>query len=103
VKPKTKIQRALEIPQNLLDEVEMRLTRCVHVNTCLLHYMRNVGVRQCEILKDAREAVVLGGVSDEGSFISRELATRINGGQTQVALEHAGALKKLDGGLALGE
>jgi hypothetical protein len=46
---------------------------------------------------------VIGGVSDEGSFISRELGMHINGGRTRVALEHAGALKKLDGGLALGE
>jgi hypothetical protein len=102
VKPKTKIQRALETPKNPLDEVEMRLTRCVHVKTCLLHCMRNVGASQCEILKGARETTVLGGVSDEGSFISRELAMHINGGRTRVALEHAGALRKLDGGLALG-
>jgi hypothetical protein len=79
VKPKTKIQRALEIAKNPLDKVEMRLTRCVHVKTCLLHCMCNVGARQCEILKGANETVVLCGVSDEGSFISRELAMHING------------------------
>jgi hypothetical protein len=70
VKPKTKIQRALEIPKNLLDEVEMRLTRCVHVKTCLLHYMRNVGAHQCEILKGARETVVLGGVTPQNRHLT---------------------------------
>jgi hypothetical protein len=103
MKSKTKIQGPLEIPENPLDQVEMRLAWGMHVETRLLYCMRNVGTRQCKVLKRARKAAVLGRVGDERSLIRRELATRVNGSGTWVALKHASALKKVDDGLALGE
>jgi hypothetical protein len=56
VQLKAEVQCPLEVAENPLDEVQMRLTRSMHVETCLLDGMRNVGTRQSEVLKSTCKA-----------------------------------------------
>jgi hypothetical protein len=103
VQLKTEVQCPLEVAKNPLDEVQMRLTRSMHVETCLLNGMCYVRTRQSEVLKSTGKAPILCGVGDEGTIIGREFTTHVNGSRTRVALKHAGTMKKIDDVLALRE
>jgi hypothetical protein len=92
MQPKTKIQCTLEVSQNSLDQVEMRLTRSMHVEARLLNSMCNVGTRQCQVLKGASKAAVLSRIGNERTIIGGELATSVYGSSTRVAIKHASSV-----------
>ena len=103
MKLKTEVKSATNIWKYPLDEVEMWLPRGVHVEARLLHGMSNLGTGERQVLKRAGKTPVLSSISDEGTLIGRELATCVDGRHTRVAVHHTGALKKVDGVLALRE
>lgn len=72
-----------------LDELEMWHTRGMHVEVDLLNYMGDIWSSQCEVLKSACEALVLGDVKDRGTSCGGELGTCVNRGCGWVAVCHS--------------
>jgi hypothetical protein len=103
VQLETKVQCPLEVADDTLDQVKMRLSGSMHVDACLLDCMRDVGVRQSEVLKSTRKTPILGRIGDEGTIIGGELTTCVDGSRKWVALEHASVVKKVEDVLALRE
>jgi hypothetical protein len=101
MKTEPKIKRTLDVAKYPLDQVEMRLSRCMHVQTCLLNRMSNIGASQGEILESPCKTAILRRISQKRTLISGELATRVNRSDTWVAVEHAGVLEKIGSILAL--
>ena len=100
---KTEVEGATNVAEDPLDKVEMRLPRGMHVEARLLDDMINVGTGERQVLKRPGKAPVLSSIGDEWSLIGRELATCVDGCHTRATVHHTGALKKVDGVLALRE
>jgi hypothetical protein len=45
------VEGALEVPENVLHDREMRLTGVIHVETHLLYHVGNVRPSECEVLE----------------------------------------------------
>jgi len=81
----------------------MRLTRVMHEQEDLLNSKGQVCLRQCEVLKGAGEAPVLGGVSHRGTVSGGQLGPCIVQCGSGVALGHASLLEEGDNVLVLGQ
>ena len=69
---------ALHIQEDALDQRKVRLTRIVHEQADLLHWICKIRSGQREVLKGAGETPVLGGIGDGGALSGRELGASVN-------------------------
>lgn len=99
---KTKIQSALEIPQDELHGAEVRLPWVMHVKTNLLNGIGNIRTGESEILEGPSYAAIMDRVR-YGGPISGELGVSIHRGAARLALTHTSTVKNIQHILSLGE
>jgi hypothetical protein len=64
VEDKTEVESALEISKNSFDELVVRVTRIMHVETYLLDGIGNLRASECNVLESPGEAAVMKGVRE---------------------------------------
>jgi hypothetical protein len=69
VELESEVEGAADIPQDPLDEVQVRFPRSVHVETRLLNSMSDVRTCKRQVLKSPCKALVLGGIGDERTIV----------------------------------
>lgn len=83
------------IAQDALHHGPVRLPRRVHMQAYLLHGILKIWTRQCEVLKGASDAPVLGGVVGKLTLSGGEFGLRVDrrgGGPT---VGHASAMEEV--------
>jgi hypothetical protein len=81
----------------------MRGARGLHEETCLLDGVRNFGTSECEILKGAGEAAIVGRVIKKIAVVDGKFGSRVSGSSGWVAVVHPGAPNYIKGPLSLGK
>jgi uncharacterized protein YigA (DUF484 family) len=71
-------QRALDIPNEKLDQHEMGLTGIMHKETDLLDNIRQVEMSERKILQCAGKALILNQISNRHAAGGRELGASVN-------------------------
>ena len=64
------IKGALDVAENTLDQVHVRLSGCMHVQTGLLNRVRDVWTCQGEILQSTSVTPILRGIGKKRAILS---------------------------------
>jgi hypothetical protein len=102
-KAHAEVESALDVAENALHQVKMRLPRCVHIQAHLLDCVCDIWTRMREILKCTGITPILCRISEKRSIVGRQLAFHINRCSTRIAVYHTSALKKVQSILTLRE
>jgi hypothetical protein len=97
----TKVSSCFDVPQDSLDELKMSFPGVVHEQTHLLHRMREVRARQCQVLQRTSEAAVLARIDDGEPIGAGQFCLGVEGSGNGVAVAHVGTLQKLKSVLVL--
>jgi hypothetical protein len=83
---KTELQCAAHVAKHSLHQGKVRGTRCMHVQTDLLHCVGDIRTRQRKILKSTGETPVLGSIIKRVTIITRKLSLSVNRGSHRMAI-----------------
>jgi hypothetical protein len=98
---KTGGEGSLDIPENALDQREVRLAGIMHEQAHLLNDIGQIGLCQSEVLEGTGKTLVLGGVSHQGACGGGQLVLRVHWRGSGMAFRHANSLEKVNGILTL--
>jgi hypothetical protein len=97
------VKSTFDVAENTFHQIEVRVPWRMHVKASLLYGMSDVWTGMREVLESTRIAVILGGISKKDTVFSGELASNIDRCSAWITVNHASALKKLNGVLSLRE
>jgi hypothetical protein len=102
-KDKTKVESALEIPENPFGSHQMSLPGIMHMEADLLNSICNIRPGEGEVLKGTGKAAVGGGIKNWRTSISGYFGASIGRGKAGFAVAHAVSVEDVQSVLTLGK